>query len=197
MIWLSRLMEKIKRKKAKVVARSCSFLMSVPVKYNNNGGPGMPILVVNAPETPPTMKSLIGVPFILNLHINNNVNNKRRTLTTNFITVILLNIKIVKPNGRPTILPNEILFNSALSISFRIFQTKIVEMINDKIMFICIASCGRNSISKNGVAITEKPKPVLACNIEATNIIQMKIAIVPKTIPLSNAVLITILSFLE
>lgn len=102
---------------------------------------------------------------------------------------------MIKPNGSPTILPNVILFNRTRSISLRIFQTNSEEMINDIIIFICIASCGRNSISKNGVAIIEKPKPVLACNIEATNIIQMKVTIVSKIILLTNNILTIILPF--
>lgn len=61
-----------------------------------------------------------------------------------------------------------------------------MEIINDKIMFICMASCGRNSINKKGVAIMEKPKPVLACKIEATNIIHMKMNVIPKIALLFN-----------
>ncbi|MET3507776.1 hypothetical protein ABMB67_003891 [Halalkalibacter oceani] len=34
-----------------------------------------------------------------------------------------------------------------------------------------MASCGKNSINKKGVAMIEKPKPVLVCKTDATNII--------------------------
>ena len=44
-------------------------------------------------------------------------------------------------------------------------------MTRDKIKLIWIASLGSNSMSKKGVAMIEKPNPVLVCKIEATKII--------------------------
>jgi hypothetical protein len=63
-----------------------------------------------------------------------------------------------------------------------------MEIINDKMIFICIASCGRNNMSKKGVAIMEKPKPVLVCKTEATNIIHMKLNVISKIVLLFNQI---------
>lgn len=126
------------------------------------------------------MKSLKGVELTLTLKINNNVNSKRRILTPNLKVSMLIEIKIKIPHGTPTILPKINLFNSIKSMSCLIFKISDTEIIKDKIMFICIASCGRNNINKNGVAIIEKPKPEHVCKIEATKIMPIKINIVPK-----------------
>ena len=127
------------------------------------------------------MKSLDCVDLTLTLHISNNVNSKSRMLTANLKVFMLTEMKIKMPKGTPTILPKINLFSRTKSTSILIFQMSEMEIIKDKIMFICIASCGRNNISKKGVAIMEKPKPVLACRIEATNIIHMKKNVIPKT----------------
>jgi len=87
---------------------------------------------------------------------------------------MFMEIKIVIPKGTPTILPIINLFTIKKSISFLIFHINEIEIIKDKIIFICIASCGRNNSSKKGVAIIENPKPVLVCRTEATNIIKKK-----------------------
>lgn len=86
-----------------------------------------------------------------------------------------MEIKIKIPKGTPTILPKVNLFSMTKSMSDLIFQMSDKEIIKDKIMLICMASCGKNNISKKGVAIIEKPKPVLVCRIEATKIIHIKI----------------------
>ncbi len=134
------------------------------------------------------MKSLNCVGLTLKLPISNNVNIKSRMLTPNFKALMLIETKIKTPNGTPTILPNINLFNSIKSMSFRIFKINDIEITKDKIIFICMASCGWNNISKKGVAIMEKPKPVLDCSIEATNTMHMKISAVPKVNPLFNQI---------
>lgn len=138
------------------------------------------MLVVKRPENPPMIKSLKGVGLILKLKINSIVNSKIRTLTPNLKASMLMEIKIKMPKGTPTMLPNINLFKSIKSMSCFIFKIRDNEITNDKIMFICMASCGRNNISNNGVAIIEKPKPVLVCKTEATNIIHMNMNTVPK-----------------
>lgn len=105
-------------------------------------------------------------------------------LIANLNVLMLMEMKI--PKGTPTILPKINLFRRIKSMSILIFQMSDMEIINDKIIFICIASCGRNNMSKKGVAIIEKPKPVLVCKIEATNIIHMKMNIVFKKALLHN-----------
>lgn len=126
------------------------------------------------------MKSLNCVGLTLKLPISNNVNIKSSMLTPNFKALMLIETKIRTPNGTPTILPNINLFNNIKSMSFRIFKINDIEITKDKVIFICMASCGWNNISKKGVAIMEKPKPVLDCSIEATNTMHMKISAVPK-----------------
>ena len=139
------------------------------------------MLVVKTPEIPPTMKSLTGVDLTFTLPINSRVNTKRSTPTPNFKAFIFIEIKMKIPNGTPIILPIINLFNNTKSMSFRILKINDKEISNDKIIFICIASRGKNSISKKGVAIMEKPKPVLDCSMEATNIIHINTNPVPKT----------------
>lgn len=134
------------------------------------------------------MKSLNGVDLTLTLHISNNVNSKSRVLIVNLKVFMLTEMKIKIPKGTPAILPKINRFSKIKSTSILIFQMSDMEIINDKIMFICIASCGRNNMSKKGVAIIEKPKPVLACKIEATNIIHMKMNIVFKKALLHNRI---------
>ncbi len=107
-------------------------------------------------------------------------------LIANLNVLMLMEMKIKIPKGTPTILPIVNLFSRIRSMSILIFQMSDIEIINDKIILICIASCGRNNISKKGVAIMEKPKPVLVCKIEATNIIHMKMNIISKIAPLHN-----------
>ena len=97
--------------------------------------------------------------------------------------LMLIEVKMIIPKGTPTILPKINLFSRIQSMSILIFQMSDIEIMNDKMIFICIASCGRNNMSKKGVAIIEKPKPVLVCKIEATNIIQMNMNIVFKKPP--------------
>lgn len=109
-------------------------------------------------------------------------------LIANLNVLMLMEMKMKIPKGTPTILPKINLFSSTKSISILIFQMSDMEIINDKMIFICIASCGRNTISKKGVAIIEKPKPVLVCKIEATNIIHMKMNIVFKKALLHNQI---------
>lgn len=138
------------------------------------------MLVVKRPDTPPTMKSLIRVGFTLKFSINSNVNINSSMLTPILNAAILMEIKIIIPKGTPTILPIINLFIIGKSMSFLIFHINETEIIKDKIIFICIASCGRNNINKKGVAIMENPKPVLVCRIDATNIIQKKDNTVPK-----------------
>ena len=101
-------------------------------------------------------------------------------LITNLNVLMLMEMKINIPKGTPTILPKINLFSRIKSMSVLIFQMSDMEIMNDKMIFICIASCGRNSMSKKGVAIIEKPKPILVCKIEATNIIHMKVNIISK-----------------
>lgn len=133
------------------------------------------MLVVKRPDNPPTMKSLNGVALTLKLKINNNVNIKRRILIPNLKASMLMEIKIKIPKGTPTILPKVNLFSSIKSMSCLILWINDIEITKDKIIFICMASCGKNNINKKGIAIIEKPKPVLVCKTEATNIRQMKI----------------------
>lgn len=64
-----------------------------------------------------------------------------------------------------------------------------IEITSDKIKLIWIASRGSNSSNKNGVAIIEKPKPVLVCRIEATRIIIENKTIVSKKTPSINHLL--------
>ena len=109
-------------------------------------------------------------------------------LIANLKAFILMEMKSKIPKGTPTILPIVNLFSRIKSMSILIFQMSDMEIINDKMIFICIASCGRNSMSKKGVAIIEKPKPVLVCKIEATNIIHMKMNIIPKIALLHNQI---------
>jgi hypothetical protein len=109
-------------------------------------------------------------------------------LIANLNVLMLMEMKIKIPKGTPTILPKINLFSRIKSMSILIFQMSDMEIINDKMIFICIASCGRNNMSKKGVAIIEKPKPVLVCKIEATNIIHMKMNIIPKIAPLHNQI---------
>lgn len=104
----------------------------------------------------------------------------------NVLMLMEMKIKIKIPKGTPTILPKINLSSRIKSMSILIFQMSDMEIINDKMIFICIASCGRNNMSKKGVAIIEKPKPVLVCKIEATNIIHMKMNIISKIAPLLN-----------
>ncbi len=132
------------------------------------------------------MKSLDFVDRILKLHISINVNSKSRMLIANLNVLMLTEVKIKIPKGTPTILPKINLFSSIKSMSVLIFQMSDMEIINDKMIFICIASCGRNNMSKKGVAIIEKPKPVLVCKIEATNIIHIKMNILSKIVLLHN-----------
>ncbi|GEL78457.1 hypothetical protein TMU01_26920 [Tenuibacillus multivorans] len=81
-------------------------------------------------------------------------------------------------------------------MSFLIFKMSDIEITKDKIMFICMASCGRNNINKNGVAMIEKPKPVLVCKTDATNIIHIKInAICQNSPPLSFALMLIYVYF--
>lgn len=109
-------------------------------------------------------------------------------LIANLNVLMLIEVKMIIPKGTPTILPKINLFSRIQSMSILIFQMSDIEIMNDKMIFICIASCGRNNMSKKGVAIIEKPKPVLVCKIEATNIIQMNINIVFKKAPLHNQI---------
>lgn len=109
-------------------------------------------------------------------------------LIANLKVFMLMEMKSKIPKGTPTILPKINLFSKIKSMSILIFQMSDMEIINDKIMFICIASCGRNNMSKKGVAIIEKPKPVLACKTEATNIIHMKINVISKIALLFNQI---------
>lgn len=134
------------------------------------------------------MKSLDFVDLILKLHISINVNSKSRMLIANLKAFMLMEMKSKIPKGTPTILPIVNLFRRIKSMSILIFQMSDIEITNDKIIFICMASCGRNNISKKGVAIIEKPKPVLVCKIEATNIIHMKMNIISKIAPLHNQI---------
>lgn len=129
------------------------------------------------------MKSLDCVDLILKLHISINVNSKSRMLIANLKIFMLIEINMKIPKGTPIILPKINLFSRIKSMSILIFQMSDMEIINDKMMFICIASCGRNNMSKKGVAIMEKPKPVLVCKIEATNIMHMKSNLISKIAP--------------
>ncbi len=104
-------------------------------------------------------------------------------LIANLKIFMLIEIKMKIPKGTPIILPKINLFSRIKSMSILIFQMSDMEIINDKMIFICIASCGRNNMSKKGVAIIEKPKPVLVCKIEATNIIHMKSNLISKIAP--------------
>lgn len=103
-------------------------------------------------------------------------------LTAILKVLIFIERKINIPNGTPIILPIESLFSSVTSISAFIFQINDIEITKERIIFICMASCGENNKSRKGVAIMENPKPVLVCKIEATKIIRMKIIIVSKKI---------------
>lgn len=134
------------------------------------------------------MKSLDFVDIILKLHISINVNSKSRMLIANLNVLMLIEVKMIIPKGTPTILPKINLFSRIKSMSILIFQMSDMEIINDKMIFICIASCGRNNMSKKGVAIIEKPKPVLVCKIEATNIIHMKMNVISKIALLRNQI---------
>lgn len=154
--------------------------MSVPVKYSNKGGPGIPILVVKRPDIPPTMKSPNGVAFIFRLKISNKVTIKRRILIPSLKASISIDINIKIPKGTPAILPKVNLFSRVISMSFFILQMNETEIIIDNIMLICIASCGRNNINKKGVAKIEKPNPVLVCKMEAIKIMHAKTKNVPK-----------------
>lgn len=109
-------------------------------------------------------------------------------LIANLNVLMLIEVKMIIPKGTPTILPKINLFSRIQSMSILIFQMSDIEIMNDKMIFICIASCGRNNMNKKGVAIIEKPKPVLVCKIEATNIIQMNMNIVFKKAPLHNQI---------
>lgn len=109
-------------------------------------------------------------------------------LIANLNVLMLIEVKMIIPKGTPTILPKINLFSRIQSMSILIFQMSDIEIMNDKMIFICIASCGRNNMSKKGVAIIEKPKPVLVCKIEATHIIQMNMNIVFKKAPLHNQI---------
>ncbi len=109
-------------------------------------------------------------------------------LIANLNVLMLIEVKMIIPKGTPIILPKINLFSRIQSMSILIFQMSDIEIMNDKMIFICIASCGRNNMSKKGVAIIEKPKPVLVCKIEATNIIQMNMNIVFKKAPLHNQI---------
>ena len=126
------------------------------------------------------------VGFTLKLSINSNVNTKSSILTPILKAVMFMEIKIIIPKGTPAILPIINLFVIEKSMSFLIFHINEIEIIKDKIIFICMASCGINNISKKGVAIMENPKPVLVCRTEATNIIQIKDNTVPKVNLLKN-----------
>ncbi len=106
----------------------------------------------------------------------------------NVLMLMEMKMKMKIPKGTPTILPKINLFSRIKSMSVLIFQMSDMEIINDKMIFICIASCGRNNMSKKGVAIIEKPKPVLVCKIEATNIIHMKVNIISKIALLHNQI---------
>ncbi len=109
-------------------------------------------------------------------------------LIANLKVLMLMEMKMKIPKGTPSILPKINLFSRIQSMSILIFQMSDIEIINDKMIFICIASCGRNTMSKKGVAIIEKPKPVLVCKIEATNIIHIKMNIIFKIAPLHNQI---------
>lgn len=104
-------------------------------------------------------------------------------LIVNLKVFMLTEMKIKIPKGTPAILPKINRFSKIKSTSILIFQMSDMEIINDRIMFICIASCGKNNMSKKGVAIMEKPNPVLACKTEATNIMHMKINVISKIAP--------------
>jgi len=80
--------------------------------------------------------------------------------------------KSILPKGAPTTLPIITFLSNATSISCLTFHMRENEITRDSIIFICIASCGVKSNSKKGVAITEKPKPVLVCKIEAARIMK-------------------------
>lgn len=96
--------------------------------------------------------------------------------------------KITIPSGIPNKLPSVNLLKSWKSTSLLIFHIKAKEIIKDKIILIWIASCGRNKYNKKGVAIMEKPKPVLVCRIDATKIITIKINKASKESPPSSNV---------
>jgi len=76
------------------------------------------------------------------------------------------------PKGAPTTLPIIILFSKTVSISCLTLQIREQEITRDSTIFICIASCGEKSNNKKGVAIIEKPNPVLVCKMEAVSIIK-------------------------
>ncbi len=109
-------------------------------------------------------------------------------LIANLKAFILMEMKSKIPKGTPTILPIVNLFSRIKSMSILIFQMSDIEITNDKIILICIASCGKNNISKKGVAIMEKPKPVLVCKTEDTNIIHMKLNVISKIALLFNQI---------
>lgn len=87
---------------------------------------------------------------------------------------------MIIPKGTPRTLPMENLLNSLKSTSLFICQISEIEMTSERIILIWIASCDWKIKSKNGVAIIEKPNPVLVCKIDATKMIKMKSMIVSK-----------------
>ncbi len=88
-----------------MVPLNFSFWVSVPEKYNNKGGPGIPILVVSEPESPPTKMSLFVFWFIRNLKISMKVKPITIRLIPSFNLFISINRKVIIPTGRPIILP--------------------------------------------------------------------------------------------
>ncbi len=110
-------------------------------------------------------------------------------LIANLNVLMLMETKMKNTKKEHQLYCRQLIFFSRIqSMSILIFQMSDIEIMNDKMIFICIASCGRNNMSKKGVAIIEKPKPVLVCKIEATNIIQMNMNIVFKKALLHNQI---------
>jgi len=141
----------------------------------------MPILVVNAPDNPPIAKSLIVVCLIRKCKINKTVKTRINILTPNFNHVISIIKNTLIPMGNPSKLPVINRLRMPISTSFLIFKISAQEIMSDKIKFIWIASRASNIRSKKGVAIIEKPKPVLVCRIDASKIITIN-----KMIPSKN-----------
>jgi hypothetical protein len=156
----------------------------VPEKYRSRGGPGIPILVVSAPDHPPARKSRILDCLMRNFMISKTVSTMMIRLINTFKRLISIRVKTIIPRGKPGMLPTTNLFTRGKSMSLLIFTISASEITRDKIKLICIASLGGNKSNKNGVAIIENPKPVLVCNIDANKMITInKINVLKKHSP--------------
>src|SRR5699024_2103947 len=101
--------------------------------------------------------------------MSNIVSTRIKIATTIFKTVMFATRKMPIPTGRPITLPAANRLKYSQLTSCLILATKANEMTSESSKLNCIASRTSNIRIKNGVAKIEKPKPVLVCKTEESN----------------------------